>query len=449
MQPKSRLFQSLSAVVATVLLLTGALNLRSAVGRDEGDWGIDSTARSPIDILTGASARATGDLDLQISAYQEQLRAQPDDAMTAAALGHAYIQKSRETGDPSYYPKAEILFADAFDRDDRNDSAAIGLGVVALARHDFDLALEWGDKAIEINPYSTPAYGVKGDALIELGRYDEAVTTIQKMVGLRPDLASFARVSYLRELHGDIPGAIDAMQRAAAAGAGRAENLAWTQAQLGNLYLGSGDLTGAERSYNASLDTMDGYVYGIASLGKVAAALGDEPLAIDLLTDAVQRMPLPEFVIALGEIYQAAGQPEQAAEQFALVQAMIGLYSANGVDTDIELALFLADHGSNPAEAVEKATAGYVRRPSVKSADVLAWSLYQAGDLDGAWTYSQRALHLGTQDATMLFHAGMIANARGDSQAASTYLTLALALNPHFSPIYAPIAQSTLASLRA
>lgn len=449
MRPKSRLSQSIIAVIAAALLLTGALNLRSAFGRDSGDWEIDPSAQSPIDRLAGATQRVPGDLDLKIEGYQSQLRAQPNDAIAATALGHAYIQKSRETGDPSYYPKAEALFSQAFDRDKRSDSAAVGLGIVALVRHDFSLALEWGERSVTINPYFAPGYGVKGDALIELGRYDEAIATIQQMVDLRPDLSSYARVSYLRELHGDVPGAIDAMRQAEQAGAGRPENLAWTQVQIGNLYLGSGDLDQATASYDASLVALQGYVYGIAGLGRVAAATGDYPLAIQRLTDAIQRMPLPEFVIALGEIYEAAGQPGKAAEQYALVQAMIQLYAENGVDTDIELALFLADHGTDPAATVEMARAGYERRPSVKSADVLAWSLYRAGDLDEAWKYSQEALRLSTQDATMLFHGGMIAAARGDTASATTYLEQALTLNPAFSPLYAPVAQETLARNQA
>jgi tetratricopeptide (TPR) repeat protein len=268
------------------------------------------------------------------------------------------------------------------------------------------------------------------------------------MVDLRPDLASFARVSYLRELTGDTPGAIDAMGRAAAAGAARAENVAWTQVQLGNLAFNSGDLDGAEADYNASLVTLEDYVYGIAGLGRVAAARGDYPTAIQHYSDATKRMPLPEFVIALGEVYQASGQPAEAAKQYDLVQAMIQLYAQNGVDTDVELALFLADHGPDRNAAVDKARAGYGKRPSIKAADVLAWSLYKAGKYEEARSYSQQALHLGTKDANMLFHAGMIAAALGDDPTATAYLQQALAINPSFSPLNAPIARETLARLQ-
>jgi len=450
MRHLSRGKQLVIATVAALLLITGALNLRFAIGSDSGgEWEVDPAAPSQIDLLTGAPIRTPNDLDSLIVSYQDELRAHPSNSDAATLLGHAYLQKARETGDPAYYPKAEELFTNAFDRNDQDFGAAIGLGTLALARHDFTDGLMWGERAKALNPYSTAAYGVIGDALIELGRYDEAIVVIQQMVDLRPELASFARVSYIRELTGDVSGAIDAMERAAEAGASRAENVAWTQVQIGNLRFNSGDLEGAEAQYNASLTTLEDYVYGMAGLGKVAAARGEVDSAVDYYTRAIQRMPLPEFVIALGEMYEANGQPGEATKQYELVRAMIQLYSANGVDTDIELALFLADHGSDPASAVEKAREGYSKRPGVKTADVLSWALYRAGEYDDAWTYAQEALRLGTQDATMYFHAGMIAAALGDSATAGAYLTQALTINPWFSPLHVAEAGETLNLIQA
>src|SRR5262249_14728947 len=153
-----------------------------------------------------------------------------------------YLQKVRETGDPSYYPKAEELFKHALDRDKNDVDAMVGLGTLALARHDFAGALDWGQRAVALNAHHAPSYAAPGDAQLALGRYDDAVNPLQQMTNLRPHLTSFSRVSYARELYGDVGGAIEAMKRAAAAGAGRAENVAWTQAQLGNLYFNKGEL---------------------------------------------------------------------------------------------------------------------------------------------------------------------------------------------------------------
>ena len=439
------------AFLVAVLLLTGALNLRSTIwgagNSGNNSWEIDPTDRSAVDSLVDAPLRLPAALDDQIVSLQDELRDHPNNGQAATMLGQAYLQKARETGDPSYYPKADELFSKAWKLDNKDFAAATGLGTLALARHDFADGLTWGQRAHAINPYYPPAFGVMGDALVELGRYDEAVATIQQMVDLRPDLTSFSRVSYIRELKGDVPGAVDAMQRAAEAGSGRAENLAWAQAQLGNLAFNQGDLDGAKARYDDSLRTVDSYVYGQAGLAKVAAAKGDYTTAISLYQTAIRTMPLPEFVIALGDVYSAAGQPDAANQQYALVDAMTQLYTNNGVDTDVEMALFRADHDRDLDQALMLAQAGYERRPSIKAADVLAWTLYKTGNYAEAQKYSQEALKLGTKDALMLYHAGMIEAALGNTDVAIKDLQSALTINPYFSVRFAPVAKSTLFQL--
>ncbi|MGH2561304.1 MAG: tetratricopeptide repeat protein, partial [Thermomicrobiales bacterium] len=372
-----RAHRILLAAFAALLLLTGALNIRPAFGGDP-PWEADPDDQSAVDALVGAPVRLPTAVDDQIAAMQEALRAGAKNGRAATLLGQAYLQKARDTGDPSYYPKAEELFRLALELDDRDFAGMVGMGTLASARHHFAEALEWGEQARAINPHYPAAYGVIGDAQIELGRYDAAAVTIQAMVDLRPDLPSFARVSYLRELHGDVAGAMAAMEQAAAAGTGIPENVAWAQAQLGNLAAGQGDLDGAQARYEASLRTLPGYVYGTAGLGKVAAARGDFARAIALYADAIQVMPTPEFVIALGEVYQAAGRSDNAEEQFALVQAMTALSRENGVATDVELAIFVADHGGNLDDVLAWAETGYATRPSIHSADALAWVRYRA-----------------------------------------------------------------------
>lgn len=436
------------AALAALALLTGALNVRSLFGDGDGKaWDADLAVPSAADRLVGAPMRAPTKLDGQIQALQDTLRDDPDNGRAATRLGQAYLQKARETGDPSYYPKAELLFGQAMEADAADVEAMVGQGAVALARHRFADALAWGKRARTGNAYHAAAYGVIGDAQIELGRYPEAIATFQAMVDLRPDLASFARVSYARELMGDRAGAIAAMERAATAGASSPENVAWTQAQLGNLFFDQGDLEEAEHRYRSTLSVLPDYVYGLAGVGRVAAARGDIGGAVASYTAAIQRLPAPEFVIALGDVLLVAGRSDEAAQQYALVAAMQDLYAANGVDTDLEMALFDADHGRDLPRAVARAQEGFARRPSVKAADVLAWALYQVGDYAGAQEASRQALRLGTKDALMLFHAGMIEARLGETAAAADHLQAALQLNPHFSARYAEQARDTLREL--
>jgi len=153
-------------------------------------------------------------------------------------------------------------------------------------------------------------------------------------------------------------------------------------------------------------------------------------------------------VIALGELYESSGRPADAKRQYDLVRAMQQLNASAGVDVDVELSLFDADHGADPAATVERARAAYARRPSIYAADALAWALYAAGDYTAARSYSQEALHLGTRDATLHYRAGMIAYALGDTIMARAELEQALAINPYFSVRHAPTARAVLEKLR-
>jgi tetratricopeptide (TPR) repeat protein len=404
---------------------------------------------SMIDSFTSnASSRASASTDSQIKTLQEQLRSHPENVQAYTQLGLLYLQKARETGDPTYYQKTEAALKKALSTQPDDYASVAASGALALARHQFHEALALGEKARQINPDRTYAYGVIADSQIELGQYAEAVDTLQEMVDLRPDMSSYSRISYIRELHGDIDGSMEMMQRAADSGTSNLESTAWVRTQLGNLYFNMGNLQGAEAEYGRTLQDRPNYVYAIAGLGRVQAARGDTESAIESMEKAVAIMPMPEFVIALGDLYQTTGQQEKANEQYKLVATIEKLYRANGVDMDMEIALFNADHNINLPETLALAQKAYSNRPSIHGADALAWALYKAGNYHEAQKYSQEALKLGTKDALKLFHAGMIALKLGDQAKAAEYLETALAINPHFSILYAKQAQKTLQSLQ-
>lgn len=410
------------------------------------------TTRAAVQIQAAASQRPVDKTDQLIWDYQQRVRQSPDDVQSYAVLGAAYMQKVRDTGDPSFYAKAQAVLDEAIKRDPQNVEALIGAGTLANARHQFRDALQLGQQAKAINPTVPRIYGVIADAQTELGMYDDAVKTLQTMIDMRPDLSSYSRISYARELHGDMEGAIEAMQEAVTAGGPATENSAWVRVQLGNLYFAQGNLAQAEQEYQRTLTLLPDYVYAQAGLGRVRAAQGQLDAAIGLYQSAIARMPLPEFVIGLGETQQAAGHTAEAAKQYELVRAMQQLFKVNGVDTDLELALFDADHPSADLQAdatLALARDAYARRPSVKAADTLAWALFKAGQTAQARRYADEALRLGTHDPLMLYHAGTIAQAQGDSVAARDWLARALERNPNFSPLYAPQARQALAHLSA
>jgi tetratricopeptide (TPR) repeat protein len=285
-----------------------------------------------------------------------------------------------------------------------------------------------------------------GDAQTELGRYDDAVKSVQRMVDLRPDLASYSRVSYQRELHGQLEPAIKAMEMAFRAGSRNVENHEYIRVLIGNLYFAKGDLATAEKTYDASLARSPDFTWALAGLARVRAAQGDLDEGISLYQRAVDRIPLPEFVIALGEMQEAAGRQDDARRSYEVARAIAALFASNGVQTDLDLALFEANHG-DAGKALEQARAAYERQPNLKAADALAWALYKSGRLDEARQRADEALRLGTRDGLFLYHAGMIAKAQGDKPAATGYLQKAFELNPFFSPLYERDARAALTEL--
>ena len=412
------------------------------------DHSIPSVTVSDVDASIPESFNPQMSTEQIIAQLQDQLRSDPQNTVAYANLGWAMLQRVRETGDAALYTKSEAAFREALKRDPQQLNAVTGMGSLALSRHQFAEGIRWGEQARAIAPYRAQVYGIIGDGQTELGHYDEAVSTIQKMVDTRPDLNSYSRVSYQRELHGDVTGAIEAMQRAVNAGNPTAEGTLWTQVQLGNLYFNSGNQAQADAIYKQTLNVKPDYIYAQAGVARVLAAQGKYDQAIAIYRDVIARLPMPEFIIALADIYAVTGQTSLARQEENLVRAIEQLYSSAGVDVDMELALFDADHGGDPAKVVAQARGALNRRPTIYAVDALAWALYQAGDFAEARIYSEQALRLGTQDALLHYHAGMIANALGDKAKGQVYLHKALTINPAFSIRYSAPAHDLLTKLK-
>ena len=369
--------------------------------------------------------------------------------INAAALtqrANVELQRARETADPARYARAEALFRRVLTRDGRDIDATIGLGTLALARHDFRAALRIGLAAHRLAPQLARPYAVLVDAQIELGRYEPARRSLQKMIDMRPNLASYARVSYYRELHGDLDGALQAMALAVSAGGQAPENVAYVQTLLGDLQASRGHRGAARRAYATALTQTPGYVPARVSLARLQAAAGQLHSAISGLQQVVEQRPLPEYVVALGEAQQAAGQSANARETFALVDAERRLLAANGINTDVEIALFEADHG-DPRRAVALGRRAWHAAPSVRSADAVGWALTRAGRPVQGLVWARRALALGWRDPIVLTRAGLSARAAGRPATARRYLRRALRANPRFSLIWAPRARRALREL--
>ena len=381
-----------------------------------------------------------GNTEAEILRLRDEAHA-TDTAQAYALLGLAYQQRARETADTRDYARSERALRTALERDRANVYALGGLGSLALSRHRFREGLALGRRARRLAPTTARAYGVIGDALVELGRYGEAFRAYDRMAVLKPGLSAYARVSHARELRSDRRGAVRAMELAVDAAGAQPEPLAWARVQLGKLHFSRGRLRAAAREYRAALVAFPGYAQALDALARVEAARGRLGRAIELEGDAVERSPLPEQVGYLGDLYRAEGRPRLAREQYELVGVIERLLVASGVRTDLETALFDVDHGLRLEAALARARRAHRDRPSVQADDVLSWALARTGRCGEALRFSTRALRLGTLDAPTYFHRGMIERCLGRDGEARRWFRAALKINPYFSLTWSPVAR--------
>ena len=388
----------------------------------------DRVARAPPPSL--AAARATSPTVAEIARLQALVAADPTDADAQRDLGFALLQRVRETADPSLYAPAEAAFEAARRLAPDDAQVLAGIGGLQLGKHQFADALETGRQAVAMSPNLAAARAVVVDALVELGRYDDADAAAAEMLAVRADLSTLvarlvprgAARQARRRADRDATGCRDAGPRA---GERRLRRCPARQP--------AGRTRATRRpprdAYARALALVPAHAPSLAGEGRLAVGAGDLDEAIALFQRAADILPLPEYVIALADAQAAAGRTDEAARNVKLARAEIQLFQASGVIVDLDLALFEADHG-DPAAALGFAKEGYAATPTVRAADALAWALHRLGRDTEARKRSDEALRLGSRDPLLRYHAGAIAAALGDAAAARRDLDLALADRP-------------------
>lgn len=388
----------------------------------------------------GATARA-------IALLEERVRRDPDNFVVQNMLAGYYLRRVRETGDHAHLAsslqaaRASLAAIPA----EGNPGGLAALAMAEAASHDFATAARHGERLVQIAPNKSYTHEILGDALLEAGDYEKAGAAYQKMVRLKgASVNSHTRLGRLALLRGDPKGATGHFTAALALAESLSppppEVVAWCQWQLGDTAFSVGDYPRAERSYREALVSDPRAIQVMASLGRLLAARGDLAGAIAEYERAVAIDPMPVFVAALGDLYALAGRPHAAAAQYD--QILRG--PRNELDTRLDnrqLVLFYADHDLRAEVAYAGAAKEYETRRDVYGADAVAWTALKAGKLPEAREAIHRALRLGTKDARLLYHAGMIAEASGDRATAVRLLDKALALNPRFDPLQAGIAR--------
>jgi tetratricopeptide (TPR) repeat protein len=381
----------------------------------------------------------------RLKAAEWKVRVLPNDAGAHAELATAYMQKARETGDGKYYRRAEAACKTALELNPKNYAAIRLVSWIYSGQHRFPEAVTAARQALKLDPNDPWNYGTLGDALVELGEYQEATAAFQRMADLRPDVNAYTRAAHIRELFGDTEGAIEFMARAVRATTSRdREHSAWCRVQLGNLWFNSGRITEAETQYEAALKLFPDYHYALAGMGKVRVAQRRFDEGLSYYQNSIDFLPTQDAVAALADLLTYLKRPKEAARQYELFQMIDEINRANGVQPESHTALFYADHDRDLSGALRIARQHASQRHDVRTLDTLAWVLFKNGKHDEALAASRKALRLGTKDALAFFHLGMIQSKLGREKEAADAFKQALDINPYFHLRHAETARAAL-----
>lgn len=386
-----------------------------------------------------------------VERLREEIKNHPAIVKNYVQLAQIFLQEARITGKHhEYIPKAQILLNDAINIDPNNFDALITEASVQMTLHQFAKAKETASKALPFDPYNAFAYGVLVDANVELGFYQDAVKYCDKMISLRPDLRSYARASYLRELYGETDASCKAMILAANSGMNGQEDRAWTLYNLGNLYFNQGKIDTAEFIFNGILQERTDYPFALSGLAEIDCAKKNYSHAIELLAKASQLNPNHLFLQQLADIYLAMGQKPAENEMNNQILQAFEIHRQDGYDIHYEYALYCANHNINLKEALSHAQQEYTIRPdNIDALDAYAWVLFKNGRSGEAVPLIEKAMKLGTKRPVLYYHAAEIYHAAGLNSKSLEMITKCFKENPNVDTICQSSAKSLYQSLQS
>ena len=388
-------------IIAAVAAMVAAANIRD-IRRSRQPYTAAPSVGTP-----GAPTTSREDLERRVADMERRLREHPEDSGAALLLADALLRQTRVTGNASLTGRAEQVLTRVLHDDPGSYEANRMLATLYLSQHRFQEAIRVAERSRDERPYDPVNYGAIGDAHVELGNYDEAFAAFDRMMALRPGAPSYARVAYARELQGNLAGAIEAMKLAASATSPTdPEGLAWTHAQVGDLYLQLGKVREAKAEYAAASQAFPGHPFAVMGYANAIAAEGDLTGALDLLRRLAETSPGPDLASRTGDLLRRLGRDDEAERQYALAEE-----GWRGAREPKNLARFLADHDRRIGEAVTIAEGAAAHRHDIFTDDALAWAYFKAGRVAEARVAIARALRTGTRDASIRAHAAAIRGA--------------------------------------
>jgi tetratricopeptide (TPR) repeat protein len=356
------------------------------------------------------------------------------------------MQKARETADFGFNGSAADTITRSLSIEPDNYDALKLRAKLQLTYHRFAEALETARRAQTVRIDDHDVWGQVTDALVELGDYPAAVKSAQKMMDLRPDSSSYARVSYLRSLHGDTYGAIQAMNAAVrAADPNDREAMAWCRVQLGNELMNAGKLAEAESQFDDALRIFPDHRLGLHAKARARIATGDLQAAVEIYEHDYARSASADTAQALGDLYKLLGREDLAKSWYEKFEPL-EKENATIERSWRHMLNYWLDHEKNLEEALALATREYEVRKDIFTCDSLAWALFKNGRVKEAKKMIDETLRTDSKDARINYHAGLIYSSLRIPDKAAKYLRRAAAMNSAFDPIQYQAAQRLLAA---
>ena len=327
-------------------------------------------------LTAAATAQMLSPAENSIRKAQAEIAKDPGHFAYYNGLAMAYARRARETSDVAFYQKAEETLAKSFAISPDNFEGRKVQTWLLLGRHEFAKAREAATKLNKQNPDDVTVYGYLADANAELGNYKEAADAVQWMLNLRPaNVAGLTRAGYLRELHGDLDGALEVMQMAYdATPYQEAEDRAWLLTQMAHLHLLAGEQQKAETYANGAMGLFPGYHYAVGVLAQVRMAQKRYDEAVALLRQRYEKARHAENLFALAESMELAGQKAEASKAFAEFERQALRESSLADNANHELIAYYTDFAHKPSEALKIAEQEIARRQDVFTRDCYAWS---------------------------------------------------------------------------
>jgi len=366
--------------------------------------------------VLAAAAHATGhDLtnppspaETKIVQLERAIAKNPSNSRLYNQLASALCSRARETSDPAFYDRAEAALRKSQEVEPGNFEAAKIHVWALLGKHEFQAARDEAERLRKRAPDDLFVYGYLVDANAELGDYKQAEEAAQWMLDLRPgNVPGLTRAAYLRELFGDLEGAIQFMAQAyERTPPQEREDLAWISTQLAHLYLSTGQVKSAEQLALRALNLFPNYHYALGQLAKVRKAQKRFSEAVSLERQRYAQAPHPENLYQLAEALVQAGRAEEARPLFAQFEKQAIVEMEKPDNSNRELIFYFARR--KPAKAVEVAERELQRRRDVYTLDAYAWALYHNGKRAEARRQIKKALAVGIQDPEVLHRAKVI-----------------------------------------